>query len=137
MPEALRLVGLYAGLLALLGLVLAMRVVTMRARKEIGLGDRGDPTMLAAIRTFGNFAEYVPLALVLILLGAMSGIPVWAVHALGGGLLLGRLLHAVGVKPDQPVTVGRISGASITWLVIAASAVILIYFAVASGTGSA
>ncbi len=133
MPEAVGLVGLYAGILGLLGLVLAIRVVATRARKEIGLGDRGDPAMLAVIRTFGNFAEYVPLALVLILIAALSGVALWAVHALAGGLLLGRILHSVGVKPDTPVTLGRIAGASITWLVIAAAALLLIYLAVAGG----
>ena len=137
MQEAVRLVGLYAGILALLGLFFALRVVMARAKKEIGLGDGGDRQMLVLIRVFGNFMEYVPLALVLILLTAVSGAPVWVVHALGIGLIVARILHGFGLSPDKPATFGRVVGALATWVVVAASAVWLIYVAVATGSAPA
>ena len=55
---------LYAGLLALLFLVLSWRVIQFRQR-GISLGDGGDPRMLRLIRGHANFAEYVPLILLM------------------------------------------------------------------------
>ena len=51
--------ALYAGLLGLLILVLAFRVVAVRRATEIGLGDGGNALLLSRIRIHGNAAEYV------------------------------------------------------------------------------
>ena len=51
----------------------------------------GDPLMLRRIRGHANFAEYTPLALVLITLLELAGEPRWELHALGASLLAGRL----------------------------------------------
>ena len=49
--------------------------------------------MNRVIRGHGNFAEYVPLSLLLLAFAEIGGGPALTIH-LGGGLLLaGRLLH--------------------------------------------
>ena len=53
--------ALWSGLMILLMVVLAVRVVMTRQKHRIGLGDGGQPELTVAGRTFGNCAEYVPV----------------------------------------------------------------------------
>ena len=55
----------YAALLAPLFVVLSVRVILFRRGSGSTLGDGGDPVLLRRIRVQANFAEYVPLALIL------------------------------------------------------------------------
>jgi uncharacterized membrane protein YecN with MAPEG domain len=55
---------LYAGLLALWFLLLSGRVVNLR-RRGIVFGDNGKVDVIRVVRAQANFAEYVPLALLL------------------------------------------------------------------------
>ena len=89
---------LYAGVLTLLFLALSFRVIGARRSQRISLGDGNNETMLRRMRAHGNFAEYVPLALVLMVLLELQKQPVWVVHMVGVLLLAGRLFHAVGVS---------------------------------------
>ena len=65
--------ALYAGLLGILMLILAFRVVAVRRTTSIGLGDGGHALLLSRIRIHGNAAEYVPLALILMLILELNG----------------------------------------------------------------
>ena len=55
---------LYAGLLTLWFTLLSVRVMNLR-RRGIAFGDGGDIGVTRIIRAQANFAEYVPLALLL------------------------------------------------------------------------
>ena len=68
--------ALWAGLLGILSLLLAMNVVRARTSEKVIFGDGGVLVMQQRIRVHGNFIEYVPLALVLLLVGTL--LP-WAV----------------------------------------------------------
>jgi len=83
---------LYAGLLALWFLVLSWRVIQRRG-KGIYLGDGGDQALLRVIRGHANFAEYVPLALLMMGFLEVARFSIYVLHALGIVLLVGRLLH--------------------------------------------
>ncbi|MEM6638902.1 MAG: MAPEG family protein [Pseudomonadota bacterium] len=115
-------VSLYASLLALMVIYLAVRVVRLRRSQKIGLGDGGDPKLEHAMRVMGNFIEYVPLALILIALLEINRTPGWMIHVYGSLLLLGRILHLVGFGGHTGVTPGRFIGTALTWLVIVLSA---------------
>ena len=95
--------GLYAALLALLFLALSGLVIRQRyhTRTAIGLGT--GEGLLRASRAHGNFSEYVPLALVLLLILEQGGAAPWLLHVLGAALLLGRAAHAFGISrsPEQ------------------------------------
>ncbi|MFU8864593.1 MAG: MAPEG family protein [Rhodobacterales bacterium] len=110
--------SLYAGILALVYLVISGWVVRVRMQQKVFAGDKGDPVMMNAMRVHANFAEYVPLALVLILLAEMQGAPALALHLLGGGLVLSRVMHALGMaaQPHKPPLRG--GGALLTFLVL-------------------
>ncbi len=94
---------LYAALCGLLLIALSLRVVRLRRKHLVSLGDGGQPELQAAIRAQGNFAEYAPLALLLLFLLELSRqAPHWALHLLGAALFLGRALHAWGVLTSAP-----------------------------------
>ena len=93
--------SLYAGCLALLYLGISAWVIRVRVQQNVLSGDKGNPVMANAMRVHANFAEYVPLALILILLAEMQGAPALALHGLGATLLLSRVMHAAG-KASQP-----------------------------------
>lgn len=101
---------IYAVPLALLALVLWVRVSSLRARLRVSIGDGGDPALHERIRQHGNFAETVPLVLILMGLAEAQGVaPVW-LHAAGVLLLAGRILHPLGLRADNAAHPLRILG---------------------------
>lgn len=130
---SLTIVPLHAGLLALIFLGLSLRVVYLRRTLRVGLGSGGHESLNRAVRAHANFAEYVPLALVLLLgLEAGTALPAWALHALGLALMLGRVLHGFfGLNRHAGASLGRVWGTALTWVVIGVSALLL----VATGIG--
>lgn len=117
----------YAALLGLLLIVLTARVVAARQRYRVGIGDGGHIELRREIRVHGNFVEYVPLTLVLLALMELNGAPAAALHGLGAGLLLGRVLHAWGLSRSSEASFGRLTGALLTWLVLIVSALWLLW----------
>ena len=110
--------ALWAGLLGLLSLALAMNVVRARGSEKVIFGDGGITIVQQRIRVHGNFTEYVPIALLLLLVLELNGSAAWQLNALGGGLFVGRLLHAFGLSSSTGTTPGRFLGTIVTWLAI-------------------
>lgn len=118
---------LYAGLLAIWFLVLSVRVI--QARLGPGgpsLGDGGIPRMTRLIRGHANFAEYVPLVLVLMALLEQGGSPRWLLHALGVTLLAGRLLHGYAFSFTTKFVFGRTAGVALTFTALLVGGVLCI-----------
>lgn len=122
--------ALYAGLLGLVSMAVAFKAGSLRGKKNIPLGDGGDRELLLAMRRHSNFVEYVPLALILIGLLELNHVRPAALHALGAVLVVARVSHAVGIKPDKMKVPGRFIGASLTALVILVASVWAIVVAV-------
>lgn len=95
---AFQTTALYALALALLGLVLWFRVTAMRAALKVSIGNAGNPELHERIRQHGNFIEWAPMVLVLMLLAEGNGAGAPWLHIGGGLLLLGRLIHPFGLK---------------------------------------
>ena len=106
---------IYAALLALIFVALSIRTLRIRRGLQLAVGDGGNPIMLRAIRAHGNFAEYVPLGLLLILACEGLGAPKLLVHGLGAMLLLGRLVHAIGISRQDEVFAYRVTGMALTF----------------------
>lgn len=123
----------YAGALALIFLGLSLQVVRLRRRFQVGIGSGGHEPLDRVVRAHGNFSEYVPLAVVLLVLVELgTALPAWGLHLLGAVLLLARLMHGFfGLNRRSGYSVGRFWGTALTWLVIAASALMLM----ATGAG--
>ena len=81
--------ALYAGLLAPLFVLLSVRVIALRYSGQVALGDGGDALLARRVRVQANFAEYVPLGLILLGLSESLGAPALLLHALGLALLVG------------------------------------------------
>jgi uncharacterized membrane protein YecN with MAPEG domain len=117
---------LYAGLLVLLFVLLCIRVVQFR-QKGISLGDGGDPGMLRVIRGHANFAEHVPLALLLMAILEISRTSVYLLHAIGIALVVSRLLHGYALSYAQKFRFGRVWGAGLTFVVLAVESLLCIW----------
>ena len=113
-----QITALYAGLLALVYVIISGWVIRVRVQQKVFAGDKGDPVMANAMRVHANFAEYVPLALILLFLAEMQGAPALALHAIGAMLLLARIMHALGMAslPHKPPLRG--GGAVLTFVVL-------------------
>ncbi len=118
---AIPVTALFGAIHGVLNVALAIGVTRARARSNIFLGTGDSDALLLASRRHGNNAEYVPLALLLMLVAELAGGGATALYALGGALTLGRILHAIGVgsKPS-PL---RAIGAVLTWLTIAGAGI--------------
>ena len=108
-----------AGLCGLLYFWLSFRVVEVRQSSKVSLGDGGDELLISRIRAHANFAEYVPICLVLIAVIELSdSVSSWGLYAAGMGLVGVRVAHAVGMA--RSVATGKMSrwrqvGALGTW----------------------
>jgi uncharacterized membrane protein YecN with MAPEG domain len=112
----LEIVALYAGVNILLLLVLGYLVTQARRTHKIVLGDGGHDATTRAIRAHANAAEYIPAALVgLLILSLFNTLPVWLLHAAGISLTLGRILHAFGLHAGK-LNFGRLGGMVLTFL---------------------
>lgn len=125
--------ALYAGLCGLLLLGLAVLVVARRRSAKIGIGVRDDRELERRVRAHGNAAEYVPVALLLLLVAEMTGLGGAWLHAAGIVLFGSRLAHAFGLTRSAGTSPGRFVGTLGTWLVILA----LSGWLVARGSGLA
>ncbi len=107
--------ALYGALNAILNVVLANRVST--ARKKHGVGHAGSDSeeFLVASRTHSNNAEFVPLAIVMMLIAELLGGSSVVLHIYGGLLFAARVLHAVGMPRKAPNPF-RFAGVAITWI---------------------
>ncbi len=73
-----------------------------------------------------NFAEYVPLALLLLAMAEIRGAsPLW-LHIGGVALLIGRVAHAIGVSRPHTDDIGRIVGMSGSQTAILIGAVLIV-----------
>jgi hypothetical protein len=117
---------LYAGLLVLWFVVLSFRVVNLR-RRGIIFGDNGDIGVIRIVRAQANFAEYVPLALLLMGFLEVSRYSIYLLHALGATLLVARLLHGLALSFGWQIRFGRAAGAGLTFIVLLIEAVLCLY----------
>jgi uncharacterized membrane protein YecN with MAPEG domain len=127
--------AIYVALSGLLLWALSYRVVRLRGRHKVSLGDGGVVELARAIRAQGNFAEYVPLVLFLIILVEIAEYPPALVHLLGGALVLGRILHGVALGFTAGWRFGRFWGVFLTWSTLLLGSLLTGYAAVADLIG--
>ena len=117
---------LYAAILGLLFVGLSVRTLRLRRRFRIAVGDAGNQQMLRAMRVHANFAEYVPLTLLLLYMLESAGAYPALVHTLCICLLVGRLSHAYGVSQISEIYRYRVFGMAMTFTALVSSAIALI-----------
>jgi len=107
-----------AAILAAIFLVLSFRVINQRGTSNVSLGDGGDEVLIKRLRVHGNFAEYAPFALLLLLIAELQGAQVWALYVSGVSLIIGRLCHAIGTGRISQITYLRVLGMLLTFVSI-------------------
>jgi uncharacterized membrane protein YecN with MAPEG domain len=119
----------YLGILALLYAALGMQVSRLRRGNRVLFGDGENVKLRSAIRAHANFAEYVPIIVLMVAMLEVSGMPASRVHLLMALLLVARLLHPLGMYAAPPTPrfqICRVGGTVLTSLVLIGSAMLLL-----------
>lgn len=120
--------ALCAGILGVLGVILSTQAGLYRGTAKVGIGDGGNEELQCRIRKHGNYSEYTPLALILLGLLEMSAAASnMAIMILGAMLVIGRILHPLGLKVNGAPTLYRAIGMIATLPMILVTSIWLIY----------
>jgi uncharacterized membrane protein YecN with MAPEG domain len=127
-----------AGFLGVLYVALSFRVTLLRWSAKVSIGEGATQTVAfgkeqeeisplrAAIRAHANFAEYVPIALILLAGIEAAG----ASHALclilAIMLIAARVAHPIGMARKAPNPF-RGGGAALTWLMIGIAGLVALF----------
>lgn len=90
--------ALYVVLGALFLIKFSFDVVRLRRHYRVAHGDGGFYELQTAIRIHGNAVEYIPLALLLLVVMEMNGADMWMLHLSGLFFFLGRAVHSYGMR---------------------------------------
>lgn len=125
---------LTTGILGVIFFCLTVWVVNYRNKTKLMLGD-GSGTGLPdgqglqiAVRAHCNFAEFVPMILLLLACLDYEDASRSFFIVLCGALVLGRILHPIGIRILKP-NVPRAAGAMLTWIVLIVASVATIVLA--------
>ena len=110
--------SIIAAVLTIIFVKLSFAVIGLRRKNQVGLGSGGHEDLERAIRAQGNFAEYVPFGIILIACLELNGAPWWLVAIPGITLIIGRLIHAVGIKVPPPDFSKRVLGMKFTFVTL-------------------
>lgn len=108
-------------ILAILFVKLAFDVIRKRHFHKVALGAGQHPDLEAAIRAHGNFAEYVPLSLLLIVCAEINRAPWWLAAIAAVALIAGRTIHAMAIAGNNLKK--RVLGMQLTFASLALGAV--------------
>jgi uncharacterized membrane protein YecN with MAPEG domain len=126
-----------AALMGLMFIPLTARVIMARGAQKISLGDgsggtvafgedRSASPLLVAVRAHGNFAENVPLCLVLMGIAEAEGAARLLMVALGVMLVVGRVMHVLGLGRPVP-NVFRAGGVVLTFFVLSIASIAILW----------
>lgn len=118
---------LYAGILGFLMVALSFNVMFHWVRVT-GSGQETDQEMRRAERVLESFVEYVPLALILLMLIECGGAPSNMLHGLGLTLVAARVMHACGSNQIPLAGLLRFMGAQLTFIMVMICSLACVYF---------
>lgn len=122
----MRITPLYAALIALLFVVLSVRTLRLRGRYGVAVGPGKVPELHRAIRAHANFAEYVPLTLLLLYFLETQTMNRLLIHLFCSALLVGRVCHAYGISQVNENLNLRVTGMALTFIALIGSSLHLI-----------
>ncbi len=116
----------YAAIIALMFVLLSVRTLRLRRRFSVAIGGGNEPLLERATRAHANFAEYVPIALLLIFFLEIQGGSTLRIHIACGVLLIGRIIHAWGISQPREDFRFRVLGMAMTFTALIGTAVALL-----------
>ena len=114
----LSIIPVFAAVFAVFFVLLSVNVIRARRQHKLGIGTGRNKSVERAMRVHANFAEYVPFALLLIMLLELKKASAMLLIALCSVLFVGRLVHAFGVSMENERFIYRVSGMVMTFTVI-------------------
>ena len=114
------LTSIIAAVLTAVFIRLSFNVIGLRRKNKVGLGSGGNEDLERAIRAQGNFAEYVPFGLILLACLELNDAAWWLVAIPGVTLIIGRLIHAIGINTPPPDFSKRVLGMKFTFITLMA-----------------
>ena len=118
--------GIYAGILGIIFIILSMRVSGERMKVKSSIGS-DHPSLLEKIRGHGNFTEWVPITLILMVIFEINSGKAIYLHMAGVILILSRVLHVFGVKHNVMPHPLRAAGATLNLLLILTMSTLVVY----------
>ncbi|WP_380782553.1 MAPEG family protein [Sphingomonas sp. R86520] len=103
---------------AVVNLWLAFRIVPMRLKGNVLIGDDGNQRLQARMRAHANFTEYAPFILILIGLIELAGGSTTWLWIAGAVFVIARIAHAFGMDRTTS-SAPRAGGALVTWALMA------------------
>ena len=126
--QSLQAVGLWAGLNLAWTLLLALNVTRHRMKEGISTGSGNSQSLDRAVRAHGNNIEYVPGAILGILILAALGYSPLVINLLGASLLVARFCHAHGIQQlEVALPKTRVLGNVLTWALYLIVVCLLVY----------
>lgn len=107
-----------AAALGAINLWLALRIVRMRLKGDVLIGDGGDDLLAGRMRAHANLVEYAPFVLVLLALIELARGSGTTLAVVASVFVVARIAHPMGMdlRRSNPARAG---GAVCTWLVLA------------------
>ncbi|OLQ94680.1 hypothetical protein BIY21_08150 [Vibrio ponticus] len=108
--------ALYASLLTLLMMWLAVQVIKQRRTNRVAHADGGIEGLQIARSAQGNAVDYIPITVILLALVEYNGANSLIIHGLGVLFLVGRIIHARAILAKD--LKGRVMGMKLTFAVM-------------------
>ncbi len=124
--QSLEISGLYAAIFGLIYIAITFRVGNHRRVTGISFGDGGDSDFLKLIRGQQNYAENVPIGVLLGVLVEFLGASSGLVHTVFAALLIGRVSHYLQLTAAIKPVIFRMLGMVLTFLSILVSSIWLL-----------
>ncbi len=118
---------IYAALLGLIFVVLSIKTIIIRRKNKVAVGDGNKPQLQRAMRVHANFAEYTPIAIILVGFVESLKYNEIIVHILLSLFLLGRIIHAYGLSKIDEDFRFRVFGMVLTFNVITVASGLIIF----------
>lgn len=106
----LEITPLYAALLAIIFLPLFVMVSKERSDLDRSIGYDMGTTLHLRVRRHGNFVEWIPFVLILMAGAEIRGMSDLWLHICGVLIVLGRLIHPIGLRVNASAHPLRIVG---------------------------
>ncbi|BDU39820.1 MAPEG family protein [Vibrio nigripulchritudo] len=119
--------GIYLSILTFVYITLSARTITARKQTKIAVGAGESKKLLRASRAHANFAEYVPLTIILLFAIEYLDGNGYFLHIAGALLVLGRVVHAYGISQLKEQLNFRVFGMLCTFICMALSSCYLLY----------
>lgn len=126
----LTITPIYAAFLTFIFLFLSVRTLQQRRIAQVTLGNGEDKELIRRVRVHANFAEYVPIALIMAAFVEMQGAHWILSHVVCFSLVIGRLSHAYGVSQSNENFKYRVFGMAMTFTSMGISSIIVAILAI-------